>query len=82
MTQKAHDLFLLFFAFWISLSLRLGNLWPNLYILENILFLSLIPFLFIPFFIHYGLYRAVLKYMGYQVIIATVKFFLRSSTTE
>ncbi len=67
------DLFLLFFAFWISLSLRLGNLWPNLYILENILFLFLIPFLFIPFFIHYGLYRAVLKYMGYQVILATVK---------
>jgi len=66
-------LFLLFFAIWISLSLRLGSLWPSIYILENMLFVFLIPFLFIPFFIHYGLYRAVLKYMGYQVILATVK---------
>ena len=61
------------FALWISLSLRLSNLWPVHYWLLNWWILLLIPILSIPLFIHYGLYRAVLKYMGYQVIIATVK---------
>lgn len=67
------DFFLLPFAFWISLSLRLSNFWPSIYFLQNKFFIFLIPLLFVPLFIHYGLYRAVLKYMGYQVIIATVK---------
>jgi len=67
------DVFLLPFALWISLSLRLSNSWPIQYWIENWWFLLLIPILSIPLFIHYGLYRAVLKYMGYQVIVATVK---------
>ena len=67
------DAVLLPFALWISLSLRLSNLWPVQYWLLNWWVLLVIPLLFIPLFIHYGLYRAVLKYMGYQVIVATVK---------
>ena len=67
------DAILLPFALWISLSLRLSNLWPLQYWLSNWWGLLLIPLLSIPLFIHYGLYRAVLRYMGYQVIIATVK---------
>ena len=67
------DVFLLPFALWISLSLRLSNLWPIQYWIENWWLLLLMPLLSIPLFIHYGLYRAVLKYMGYQVIVATVK---------
>ena len=67
------DVFLLPFALWISLSLRLSNSWPIQYWIENWWVLFLIPLLSIPLFIHYGLYRAVLKYMGYQVIVATVK---------
>jgi len=67
------DIFLLPMALWISLSLRLSNLWPVQYWLINWWILALIPLLSIPLFIHYGLYRAVLKYMGYQVIVATVK---------
>ena len=67
------DVFLLPIALWISLSLRLSNLWPIQYWIENWWVLFLIPLLSIPLFIHYGLYRAVLKYMGYQVIVATVK---------
>ena len=66
------DVILLPFALWISLSLRLSNLWPIQYWIENWWVLLLIPLLSIPLFIHYGLYRAVLKYMGYQVIVATV----------
>ena len=67
------DIVLLPFALWISLSLRLSNSWPIQYWIENWWVLLLIPLLSIPLFIHYGLYRAVLKYMGYQVIVATVK---------
>jgi len=67
------DAVLLPFAIWISLSLRLSNLWPLQYWIANWWVLLLIPLLSIPLFIHYGLYRAVLKYMGYQVIVATVK---------
>jgi len=67
------DIFLLQFSLWIALSLRLSNLWPLQYWITNWWILLLIPLLSIPLFVHYGLYRAVLKYMGYQVIIATVK---------
>lgn len=67
------DFFLLPLSLWISLSLRLGNIWPIQYWLKNWWILILIPLISIPLFIHYGLYRAVLKYMGYQVIIATLK---------
>ena len=67
------DAVLLPFALWISLSLRLSNLWPLQYWIANWWVLLLIPLLSIPLFIHYGLYQAVLKYMGYQVIVATVK---------
>ena len=67
------DVFLLPASLWISLSLRLSNIWPIKYWFENWWILILMPLLSIPLFIHYGLYRAILKYMGYQVIIATVK---------
>ena len=67
------DVIILPFALWISLSLRLSNLWPIQYWIENWWVLVIMPLLSIPLFIHYGLYRAVLKYMGYQVIVATVK---------
>ena len=67
------DILLLPIALWISLSLRLSNLWPLHYWIANWWVLVFMPLLSIPLFIHYGLYRAVLKYMGYQVIVATVK---------
>ena len=67
------DVLLLPISLWIALSLRLSNLWPVQYWTSNWWLLVLIPLLSIPFFIHYGLYRAVLKYMGYQVIVATIK---------
>ena len=73
------DICLIPIALWISLSLRLSNLWPVQYFLANIEVIILIPILSIPLFIHYGLYRAVLKYMGYQVIVATVKAVTLSS---
>jgi len=73
------DFILLPLSLLFSLSLRLSNIWPIQYIIENIWLILIIPFLAIPLFIHYGLYRAVLKYMGYQVILATVKAITISS---
>ena len=67
------DMLLLPFSFWLALSLRLSNLWPIQYWYHHWWLLCLIPVISIPLFIHYGLYRSVLKYMGYQVIIATIK---------
>ena len=67
------DLLLLPFSLWIALSLRLSNLWPLQYWVANWWILVLIPLFCIPLFINFGLYRAVLRYMGYQVIVATVK---------
>ncbi len=67
------DSILLPFSLWVALALRLSNLWPVQYWTSNWWLLVLIPLVSIPLFIHYGLYRAVLKYMGYQVIVATFK---------
>lgn len=67
------DVILLPLALFIALSLRLSNLWPVNYWITNWWMFGIVSLLSIPLFIHYGLYRAVLKYMGYQVIVATVK---------
>ena len=75
------DILLLTFSLWISLSLRLSNLIPVYFWINNLWLVGLMPLLSIPLFIHYGLYRAVLKYMGYQVIVATVKAITIASLT-
>ena len=77
----AGDVLLLPCALWLSLSLRLSNIWPVLYWMEYWWIMVMLPFFSIPLFIHYGLYRAVLKYMGYQVIVATVKAITIASLT-
>jgi len=67
------DMLLLPFSFWLSVSLQFGYIPVNSYWSDNWGFFLIIIVSMIPMFIHYGLYRAVLKYMGYQVILATVK---------
>ena len=67
------DMLLLPFSFWLSVSLQFGYIPVNSYWSDNWAFFLIIIVSMIPMFIHYGLYRAVLKYMGYQVILATVK---------
>ena len=67
------DMLLLPFSFWLSVSLQFGYIPVNSYWSDNWGFFLIIIVSMIPMFIHYGLYRAVLKYMGYHVILATVK---------
>ena len=57
------DMMMLFFALWASFSMRLGQF----YIPEKAqLWLILIaPFIAIPIFIKFGLYRAIVRYIGF-----------------
>lgn len=70
------DMMMLFFALWASFSMRLGQF----YIPEKAqLWLILIaPFIAIPIFIKFGLYRAIVRYIGFKAlwtIIQAVSFY-------
>ena len=67
------DLILLPISLWIAFSLKVGSIWPSEFIIDSWWLFIISPLISIPFYIHNGLYRWVLKYMGYQVIIATIK---------
>ncbi len=66
-----NDLFLLSFALWASLSLRLSTLYvpPNL---KFALLLSLAPVISVATFHYFGLYRLVTRYIGHR---GTVKIY-------
>jgi len=65
------DLLLLPIALWISFSLRLGVFYVPT---GEILYLFLaVPFIAIPIFIPLGLYRAVIRYIGFLAMWAVVK---------
>ena len=57
------DLIILPLAMWASFSLRLGELYvPK----GGIIYLFLaIPFIAVPIFIRLGLYRAIIRYIGF-----------------
>jgi len=65
------DLILLPLALWMSFSLRLDTFYlPT----DKIWYLFLaIPFIAIPIFIRFGLYRAVIRYIGFLAMWAVVK---------
>ena len=65
------DLLLLPLALWASFSLRLGEV----YLPEgNIIYLFLAaPVIAIPIFIRLGLYRAIIRYIGYVAMWSVVK---------
>lgn len=60
------DTFGLIFVFWLSWSLKAGNFisFPQL----NSSIFVLIPIVSIPIFTRYGLYRAVVRYIGYRAL--------------
>lgn len=67
----AVDLLLLPLALWASFSLRLGQLYlPEGYILYLIL---AAPVIAIPIFIRLGLYRAIIRYIGFLAMWAVIK---------
>ena len=63
----ATDSILLIAALWFSFSLRLGVFYYPHNHEVTLVFLSL-PFLAIPVFIRFGLYRAIIRYIGFRAL--------------
>ena len=64
------DLTVFPFAFWASFALRLGTWSPNLN--DGVWLLLIAPIVSIPIFIRLGLYRAVVRFLGNQALMAVV----------
>jgi FlaA1/EpsC-like NDP-sugar epimerase len=78
----AADSLLLIGALWLSFSLRLDNwYWPLGGVNNPIVFLVLFaPVLAVPVFTHFGLYRAIIRYLGMRAVWSTVKAVIAYST--
>tara|TARA_Y100001960_G_scaffold26311_1_gene23209 strand:+ start:663 stop:2588 length:1926 start_codon:yes stop_codon:yes gene_type:complete len=65
------DIFLITISLWLAFALRLGEWFlPN----QNQLFLFILaPILGLPIFIRLGLYRAVIRYIGYRAMLAIIQ---------
>ena len=65
------DIFMLIFALWASFSMRLGTLYSP----EETVFILLIvaPVIAIPIFIRLGLYRAIIRYIGFKALWTIIK---------
>jgi FlaA1/EpsC-like NDP-sugar epimerase len=65
------DMVILLFALWASFSLRLGQL----HIPEKmeIWILFVVPFIAIPLFVQFGLYRAIVRYIGFKALWSIIK---------
>jgi len=71
----AADSVLLIGALWLSFSLRLDSLyWPRGGVNNPIVLLVLIaPVMAVPVFAHFGLYRAIIRYLGMRAVWSIVK---------
>lgn len=71
----AVDFFLLIGALWLSFSLRLDNwYWPQEGLKNQIVLLVLFaPVIAVPVFAHFGLYRAIVRYIGMRAVWSIVK---------
>ncbi len=68
------DLWIIPFALWCSFSLRLGELFVPQGRREDVIYLFLIaPAIAIPIFIKFGLYRAIIRYIGFVAMWAIIK---------
>lgn len=65
------DVVLLSLAVWVSFALRLGSWQPTLN--DGLWLVIVAPLLTIPLFITLGLYRAVIRFIGGQVLVALVQ---------
>jgi FlaA1/EpsC-like NDP-sugar epimerase len=71
----AADSVLLIGALWLSFSLRLDNwYWPRGGVNNPIVLLVLFaPVFAVPVFVHFGLYRAIIRYLGMRAVWSIVK---------
>lgn len=58
-------------ALWLAVALRLGELWPES--ADYLWLLLAAPLVITPVFIHWGLYRAVVRYMADQMMFTVLK---------
>lgn len=65
------DVVLVIFSLWLAFALRLSEwFWPE----ETHLWLFILgPVLAIPIFINFGLYRAIIRYIGHQAMLSIVQ---------
>ena len=67
------DLCILYFSLYFSFVLRLELIYPIEFIFQDLWIFLVLPVLTIPFFIYFGLYKAVLKHMSISTIVAILK---------
>ena len=69
--MAAADALMLIFALWSAFSLRLGDFYlPD----QSVAWLFVAtPFLAVPVFIRFGLYRAIVRYIGFQALWAVMQ---------
>jgi len=67
------DFVLLPLSLMLAYALRFNNYLPLDMILKDQWLFYFMPIIVIPLFVKNGLYRSVLKYMGYHVIVATMR---------
>jgi len=65
------DFLAVMFSLWLGLSLRYGVIYEPP--LSQIWIFFLAPIIAIPLFIHFGLYRAIVRYLGMQALWTVVK---------
>ncbi|OEC40024.1 hypothetical protein A7D27_17155 [Pseudomonas sp. 1D4] len=71
--QLCVDVFLIWFALWLSFAVRLGDwLAANPFTGHGWLFL-IAPAIALPIFVHLGMYRAVMRYVGSDALIIITK---------
>jgi len=66
------DSVLLIAAVWLAFSLRLGEIYEPA---NNVMLglIALVPFLAIPIFIRFGLYHAIIRYLGFRALWAVLQ---------
>lgn len=69
----AADLFALPLAFWSAYALRFSKWWPIDYLDDVWWMFPMLPLVGVYIFARLGLYRAVVRYMGVQALMAVVK---------
>ncbi|WP_299178349.1 nucleoside-diphosphate sugar epimerase/dehydratase [uncultured Neptuniibacter sp.] len=67
------DLLFLPLALWSGYALRLAEWWPSSYLEPALILFVMTPLLGVLIFMRLGLYRAVVRFMGAQAILAVIK---------
>ena len=65
------DVIMLFFALWASFSMRLGQFhFPEK---MDLWIIVIAPLIAIPIFVRFGLYRAIVRYIGFKALWTIIK---------